>query len=120
LFLYTTPSPTYITFLATAYQLPIIERCAMKPLPFGKISPDQVVVLEFKEQHRHDPWLRSLKLTMPHGVLWISDQIEQAKGMAFSDLADALARLDADPLVFLPAGEVAQRIARLRTKARGR
>lgn len=32
-----------------------------------------------------------------HGVLWISDQIEQAKGMAFSDLADALARLDADP-----------------------
>jgi hypothetical protein len=55
-----------------------------------------------------------------HGLLWISDQIEQANGMAFSDLADALARLDADPLVFLPAGEVAQRITRLRNKAMGR
>jgi hypothetical protein len=55
-----------------------------------------------------------------HGVLWISDQIEKMKTMAFSELADALARLDADPLVFLPAGEVAQRIARLRNKAKGR
>lgn len=55
-----------------------------------------------------------------HGVLWISDQIESAKAMAFDDLADALARLDADPLVFLPVGEVAQRIARLRRKAKGR
>lgn len=55
-----------------------------------------------------------------HGVLWISDQIEKMRTMAFSELADALARLDADPLVFLPAGEVAQRITRLRNKARGR
>lgn len=55
-----------------------------------------------------------------HGVLWIADQIEQATVMAFADLADALARLEADPLVFLPAGEVSQRIQRLRKKAIGR
>lgn len=55
-----------------------------------------------------------------HGVLWIMDQIEAGKGMAFEDLADALERLQADPLVFLPEGEVTQRIQRLRKKARGR
>jgi len=54
-----------------------------------------------------------------HGVLWISDQIEKAMAMTFSELAGALARLDADPLVFLPTGEVEQRIARLRKKAKG-
>jgi predicted nucleic acid-binding protein len=55
-----------------------------------------------------------------HGVLWITDQIEEAKGLAFADLADALERLAADPLVFLPAGEVTQRIERLKRKAKGR
>lgn len=55
-----------------------------------------------------------------HGVLWITDQIEEMKGMAFVDLADALERLTADPLVFLPRGEVAQRIDRLKRKAKGR
>jgi rRNA-processing protein FCF1 len=34
-----------------------------------------------------------------HGVLWITDQIEKTRAMAFSDLADALDRLGADPLV---------------------
>jgi hypothetical protein len=41
-----------------------------------------------------------------HGVLWISDEIEKAAAMPLADLADALARLEADPLVFLPANEV--------------
>jgi hypothetical protein len=34
--------------------------------------------------------------------------------------ADALDRLRGDPLVFLPAGEVTIRIARMRARARGR
>ena len=55
-----------------------------------------------------------------HGVLWISDQIEKAQAMGFAELADALDRLRADPLVFLPAGEVTSRITRLRSKAKGR
>jgi hypothetical protein len=41
-----------------------------------------------------------------HGVLWIADEIEKAMIMALPDLADALARLAADPLVFLPQDEV--------------
>ncbi len=55
-----------------------------------------------------------------HGVLWVSDQIENAQVMAFAELADALDRLRGDPLVFLPAGEVTSRITRLRSKAKGR
>jgi hypothetical protein len=54
-----------------------------------------------------------------HGVLWIADEIEKAAAMAPADLADALARLAADPLVFLPNHEVAKRIERLRRKPRG-
>jgi hypothetical protein len=53
-------------------------------------------------------------------VLWVSDEIEKAAAMALADLADALARLEADPLVFLPADEVRKRIEHLRNKARGR
>jgi len=55
-----------------------------------------------------------------HGVLWVSDEIEKASAMPFAELADALARLAADPLVFLPADEVATRIERLRKRARGK
>jgi predicted nucleic acid-binding protein len=55
-----------------------------------------------------------------HGVLWVSDQIEQARLISFADLADALERLDADPLVFLPDDEITKRIARLRKKSKGR
>ncbi len=55
-----------------------------------------------------------------HGVLWICDQIEQAASMSFSDLADALEKLQSDPLVFLPDAEVRQRIEKLRNRARGR
>jgi predicted nucleic acid-binding protein len=54
-----------------------------------------------------------------HGVLWIADEIEKATVMPFGDLADALARLEADPLVFLPRGEVTKRIEHLRKRARG-
>ena len=55
-----------------------------------------------------------------HGILWIADEIEKARIMAFGGLADALARLQADPLVFLPRDEVAKRIEHLRRKARGK
>jgi predicted nucleic acid-binding protein len=55
-----------------------------------------------------------------HGVLWIADEIEKVALLPFAELADALACLEADPLVFLPAGEVETRIERLRKKARGR
>jgi predicted nucleic acid-binding protein len=55
-----------------------------------------------------------------HGVLWIADEIEKTALLSFADLADALARLEADPLVFLPPGEVDKRIERLRKRARGR
>jgi hypothetical protein len=49
-----------------------------------------------------------------HGILWVSDQIERTGKMPLSDLANALERLASDPLVFLPAVEVKQRIERLR------
>jgi uncharacterized protein YacL len=55
-----------------------------------------------------------------HGILWLCDHIEQTGGMPLDDLANALDRLAADPLVFLPAGEVTIRITRLRARARGR
>ena len=55
-----------------------------------------------------------------HGILWLCDHIERTGSMALADLADALDRLTADPLVFLPAGEVTIRLTRLRARARGR
>lgn len=55
-----------------------------------------------------------------HGVLWISDEIEKAATMPLADLADALAILEADPLVFLPPAEVRSRIEQLQKKARGK
>jgi predicted nucleic acid-binding protein len=55
-----------------------------------------------------------------HGILWLCDHIERTGGLALDDLADALDRLLADPLVFLPPGEVTIRIARMRARARGR
>ena len=55
-----------------------------------------------------------------HGILWLCDHIERTGSMALADLADALDRLTADPLVFLPAGEVTIRIPGDRARARGR
>jgi len=55
-----------------------------------------------------------------HGILWICDHIERTGGLVLDDLADALDRLLGDPLVFLPADEVKDRIARMRARARGR
>lgn len=55
-----------------------------------------------------------------HGILWLCDHVEKSGRLAFADLADALDRLLADPLVFLPDGEVTNRITRLRARARGR
>jgi len=37
------------------------------------------------------------------GILSLCDQIERTVGLALNDLADALDRFLADPLVFLPA-----------------
>jgi hypothetical protein len=45
-----------------------------------------------------------------HGVLWVTDQLAEHAVMTHSDLADALERLVADPLVFLPVDEVRARI----------
>jgi predicted nucleic acid-binding protein len=70
-----------------------------------------------------DRQLRTRAVTLGvdvHGVLWICDQIEQAALIAHIELADALAALLADPLVFLPDAEVQQRIDRLQNLARGR
>jgi hypothetical protein len=47
-----------------------------------------------------------------HGVLWISDEIERSSKMSFADLAAALARLEADPLVFLSRRDVRIKSAR--------
>ncbi len=55
-----------------------------------------------------------------HGILWLCDHIARTGGLAPNDLADALDRLLADPLVFLPIEEVKARIVRLRGRARGR
>jgi predicted nucleic acid-binding protein len=55
-----------------------------------------------------------------HGVLWVSDEIEKTAAMPLADLAGALARLEADPLVFLPPDEVRNRIERLQKRARGK
>ena len=49
-----------------------------------------------------------------HGMLRLCDHIERMGGLALDDLADALDRLLADPLVFLPVDEVKARIARMR------
>jgi predicted nucleic acid-binding protein len=54
-----------------------------------------------------------------HGVLWIADEIDKTNLMSLDDLADALERLDADPLVFLPKTEVVKRIESLRKRIRG-
>jgi hypothetical protein len=45
-----------------------------------------------------------------HGVLWVTDQLAEHAIMTHIDLADALERLVADPLVFLPEDEVRARI----------
>jgi predicted nucleic acid-binding protein len=47
-----------------------------------------------------------------HGVLWVADQLAERALMLQADLADALERLAADPVVFLPIDEV--RVARWR------
>ena len=53
-----------------------------------------------------------------HGVLWVMDQLAEHAIMSHGDLADALERLIADPLVFLPDGEVAVRLERWRRTGR--
>lgn len=55
-----------------------------------------------------------------HGTLWVCDQIDEGGHIEVEDLAIALDRLLADPLVFLPADEMTVRIARLRGRARRR
>ena len=55
-----------------------------------------------------------------HGILWVSDEIERAGAMPLADLGAALARLEADPLVFLPATEVRNRIESLQKRSRGK
>jgi len=49
-----------------------------------------------------------------HGVLWVSDRLEEGEIAAYADLLDGLLRLQADPVVFLPADELGIRIQRLR------
>jgi predicted nucleic acid-binding protein len=49
-----------------------------------------------------------------HGVLWVADQLAERDLMLQADLADALERLAADPVVFLPIDEVRARVARWR------
>ena len=51
-----------------------------------------------------------------HGLLWISDQIEECGKMPSSTLLKCLERLSSDPLVFLPLQEIKQRIERLRKR----
>lgn len=51
-----------------------------------------------------------------HGILWACDEIERNALLDAAALADALDRLLADPLVFVPAGEIRNRIARLRQR----
>jgi predicted nucleic acid-binding protein len=45
-----------------------------------------------------------------HGVLWVIDRIAEAQLLSSLDLFNALTRLKADPLVFLPADEVELRL----------
>lgn len=49
-----------------------------------------------------------------HGVLWVSDRLEESQVATYADIHDGLLRLQADPLVFLPAAELDERIRRLR------
>ena len=49
-----------------------------------------------------------------HGVLWVTDQLAEHGVMTQIDLANALERLVADPLVFLPDDEVGTRTVRWR------
>jgi rRNA maturation endonuclease Nob1 len=49
-----------------------------------------------------------------HGVIWVSDQLQTAGHVTFADLLEGLLRLQGDPFVYVPRGQLAQRIARLR------
>lgn len=49
-----------------------------------------------------------------HGVLWVSDQLEAVNVIEYGVLLQALERLRADPVVFVPDNEVNIRIDRLR------
>ena len=46
-------------------------------------------------------------------ILWVSDQIESNRLINFFDLLEGLLKLKKDPLVFLPAGDISNRITRL-------
>lgn len=64
-----------------------------------------------------DPKLRkeASRLGVPvHGVLWVFDEIARASVTPFEELAEALERLDADPLVFLSKEDVKTRIEKYR------
>lgn len=54
-----------------------------------------------------------------HGVLWVSDQLESNGRITFSDLLEGLLKLEKDPLVFMPKGELSKRIARLQSLLEG-
>ena len=49
-----------------------------------------------------------------HGVLWVSDRLEESQITAYADIHEGLLRLQSDPLVFLPTAEIEERIRRLR------
>lgn len=48
-----------------------------------------------------------------HGVLWVSDQLESSGRITYADLLEGLLKLEGDPLVFMPKGELSKRITRL-------
>lgn len=51
-----------------------------------------------------------------HGVLWVSDQLEEGRIITYADLLEGLLRLQEDPIVFLPTPELELRIGRLRAR----
>jgi len=51
-----------------------------------------------------------------HGVLWISDRLEESEVAAYADIHEGLLRLQADPLVFLPVADLEERIRRLKRR----
>lgn len=54
-----------------------------------------------------------------HGVIWAFDQMQEHRALDVQALYDALCALDADPLVRLPAAELALRLRRLKALVDG-
>jgi len=82
-------------------------------LVLAQVGPDRIL-LTGDQQLRRRADQAGVEV---HGVLWVTDRLAEQGVMNSVDLADALERLVADPLVFLPGDEVSARITNWRRRS---